>query len=221
MASLLSGTSGRAPWLCRTVLSILMVLQFGSLALGAKTLWRDEVADLLCNSSAQNCLLACFDVTFPISPFNLFLLHMASLVAHSLACAFLFHSPKYQGKGRWWKGQLRGQSQKLWLDGISLLAKVLLEAIFLMVFHSLYSQYPSWLFCPPSASCPQITICIVQNASWKDAFTLFFVGASWVSVALCLIMLYQTVIKILQRTSGPGKSQPDHPGWPNGYYIES
>ncbi|XP_053153431.1 gap junction beta-2 protein-like [Hemicordylus capensis] len=194
---LLSGTSARAPRLCRAGLAVLMALRLGALALGAKTLWRDEVGDLLCNATLPSCLLACFDAAFPVSPFNLFLLQMASVLTHGLACALLFRPPDSQGKGAWCRGRLGGKPWELRLHWVTALARVLLEGTFLMVFHGLYSQFPQVLHCGPSASCPEAALCAIEKAKWKDAFNTFATGTSWVSITLCLIALHAAATDVL------------------------
>ncbi|XP_063003425.1 gap junction beta-3 protein-like [Elgaria multicarinata webbii] len=195
-AALLSGTSGQVPRLCRAGLTLLTALRLGTLALGAETLWRDETADLWCDDTSRSCLLACFNEAFPISPFNLFLLHMATVLAHGLACAFLFRPPDCQGKGLWWHGRLRGKSQQWRLHLINLVAKILLESVFLMAFHSLYGRYPAVLHCPLSVSCPKAAFCTIRQAAWKHAFNLFVAGMSWLSVTLCLAALRLAVCGI-------------------------
>ncbi|XP_061457816.1 gap junction beta-5 protein-like [Rhineura floridana] len=211
LMTLLSGTSRQVHRLCRAGLSFLTVLRLGSLALGAKTLWRDEMADLQCNSTSQGCILSCFDKAFPISPFNLFLLQAASLLTHGVACACIFHSPRCQGKSGWWRGPLHGKSHGLRLHWVSLLAKALLEGIFLMAFHGLYSRYPSGLRCPLSVTCPKAVLCAIQYANWKDTFNLFVAGMTWVSVALCLVALYPAIAETLRPPSSPLKNQLARP----------
>ncbi|XP_020636864.3 gap junction beta-3 protein [Pogona vitticeps] len=211
LTRLLSGTSVLAPRLCRAGLSVLTAVRLGSLALGAKTLWKDEVADLRCEPPTQGCLLACFDRTFPLSPFNLFLLQMASVGTHAVACALLFRPPDCQGKDRSGWGLFRSKSHQLSLHWLSLLAKILLEGVFLATFHSLYGRYPASLSCPPSSSCAETTLCTIQKADRKDAFNLVLAGASWLSVALCFVALYPASTDVLCRASNPTKRRLERP----------
>lgn len=211
LTTLASGISAQAPHLCQAGLSVLMALRLGALAVGAKTLWRDEIGDLACNSTGERCLLACFDAAFPISPFNLYSLQMASVLTHSLACFCLFRPPDSQGKGSWWQAHLRSKSQQLHLHLVNILARILLEGIFVVVFHSLYRSYPQTLYCMPSNFCPTALLCIVGKSNWKEAFNLFVFGTSWVSVMLCFIALYPALIKILQCPSRSTKTQLSYP----------
>ncbi|XP_015273735.1 PREDICTED: gap junction beta-6 protein-like [Gekko japonicus] len=204
LVRLLSGTTALAPRLGRAGLSILMAVRLAALALGARSLWRDEMDDLACNSSAS-CRLACFDAAFPVSPFTLFLLQAAFVSAHGLACSLLWRPPDCQGKG--W---LRDKTQQLRLHSLSLLARILLEGIFLMTFHALYARYPQTLHCPASTLCPDTVVCTIQNAQWKDAFDLFVAGTSWASVAVCLTVLYLAVTEIVQLTLWPAKRHLGH-----------
>ncbi|XP_070787950.1 gap junction beta-3 protein-like [Pituophis catenifer annectens] len=208
VTTLLSGTGAQAPRLCRVSLASLAVFRLGFLILGAATVWRDESADLRCNSTQRSCLLACWDEAFPISPFNLFLLQAASLLTHGLACVFLFPSLDVQGKG------LGGQSQ-LWRSGlelrshlVNLLAKILLEGLFVMTFHSLYSHYPETLYFPPSVSCPEATRCTIQEASWKEAFSLFIAATSWISITVTVIALCLAIREMLQTAFSACKISP-------------
>ncbi|XP_034973108.1 gap junction beta-1 protein-like [Zootoca vivipara] len=209
--TLLSGTSGHVPRLCRAGLALLAAVRLGSLALGARTLWRDEAGDLRCDTGARGCLLACFDAAFPVSPFNLFLLQMASLLTHGTACSCVFCPPSCQGKSSWRPGPGHGKRWLQQLNWLSLLAKAALEGIFLVAFHGLYARYPSQLHCPPSTSCPDGVLCTIQQANWKDAFNLFVAGASWASVALCLPGLYTAASETFHCALGPGKSQLERP----------
>ncbi|CAI5799063.1 gap junction beta-5 protein-like [Podarcis lilfordi] len=209
--TVLSGTSGQAPRLCRAGLALFAAVRLGSLALGARTLWRDEEGDLHCDTASRGCLSACFDAAFPVSPFNLFLLQMASLLTHGTACSCVFRPPSFQGRSGWRRGPSHGKRRLQQLHWHSLLAKAALEGIFLVVFHGLYAHYPSQLHCPPSVSCPDGVLCTIEQANWKDAFNLFVAGASWASLALCLPGLYSAASETFHCASGRGKSQLERP----------
>ncbi|XP_070601431.1 gap junction beta-3 protein-like [Erythrolamprus reginae] len=202
VVTLLSGTPGQAPRLCRVSLASLAVFRLGFLVLGATTVWRDESADLRCNSTQRSCLLACWDETFPISPYNLFLLQVASLLTHGLACVLLFPSPDVQRKG------LRGSGPEFRLHLVNLLAKILLEGLFVLTFHSLYNQYPETLYFPPSASCPEATRCTIQGANWKEAFGLFIAAASWASITVAAVALCLAIREMLQTARSACKMSP-------------
>ncbi|XP_048353742.1 gap junction beta-3 protein-like [Sphaerodactylus townsendi] len=201
LLQLFSGTTGLAPPLARAGLSILMAVRLAALAVGTRSLWRDEMGDLICNSTAS-CRLVCFDASFPVSPFTLFLLQAAFVSAHGLACSFLWRPPDSQGKG--W---LCRKTQQLRLHVLAVLARMLLEGIFLVTFHALYGHYPQLLRCPASKLCPNIVVCAIQNARWKDAFDFFMAGTSWTAVAICLTVLYPAIAEIFQLTLGPTKRQ--------------
>ncbi|XP_062815963.1 gap junction beta-5 protein-like [Anolis carolinensis] len=207
LSALLSGTGPRAPRLCRAGLSLLTAARLVWLALGAQTLWRDETSSsvLQCNGTTASCSLACFDDAFPVSPFDLFLLQMASVACHGVACAVLFRPPDCQAKGpRWWHRELHSHVR---LHTISLLAKVFVETLPLMLLHGLHSPYPSRLWCPPSPpSCPQIVFCDVRDAAWKNIFVVSFAGASWLSVSLCAVVLWAASAEILARGRSPALS---------------
>ncbi|KAK9409073.1 gap junction beta-6 protein-like [Crotalus adamanteus] len=200
ITTLLSGTGDQAPGLCRASLASLTVFRLGFLILGAATVWRDESADLLCNSTRPSCLLACWDEAFPISPLNLFLLQTASLLTHGLACVFLFPSRDVQGKGLGGQSQPWSHGLKLRLHLVNLLAKTLLEGLFVMTFHSLYSHYPETFDFPPSVSCPEATWCTIQGASRKEAFGLLIAGTSWASISVAVIAACLAIREMLQTT---------------------
>ncbi|KAM6466252.1 gap junction beta-5 protein-like [Liasis olivaceus] len=206
--ALLSGTGSRAPRLCRASLASLTVFRLGSLAVGAATVWQDESGDLWCNSTHQSCLLSCLDEAFPVSPFNLFLLQTASLLAHGLACVFLFPSPDAQEKGRCGQSQLRGRGLELRFHLVNLLAKILLEGIFVMTFHSLYSRYPEILYFPPSMSCPEATWCIIRVTGWKGAFNLWMAATSWASSTVAVIAVGLAIREMLQTALRSCKRSP-------------
>ncbi|XP_026540939.1 gap junction beta-5 protein-like [Notechis scutatus] len=199
VTTLLSGTGGQVPRLCRASLASLMVFRLGFLIVGAAMVWRDELADLRCNSTRRSCLLACWDETFPISPLNLFLLQTASLLTHGLACVFLFPSQDVQAKAFGGKSQTWASGLELRLHLVNLLAKTLLEGLFVMTFHSLYSRYPETLYFPPSESCPEATWCTIQAASWKEAFSLFIAATSWASIAVIVVALCLSIREICSK----------------------
>lgn len=204
LVRLLSGTTMLAPHLGRASLTILMGIRLAALV-GARSLWHEETSDLVCNSTTI-CRLACFDSTFPVSPFTLFLLQMAFVSAHGLACFFLGGPPDCQGKG--W---LRNETQQLQLHFLIVLARILLEGIFLVTFHVLYARYPQTLHCPPSPLCTNTVVCTIHYAQWKDTFNLFIVGISWASVGVCIVVLYHAITEILQLTLWPAKRQLGRP----------
>ncbi|XP_054835592.1 gap junction beta-2 protein-like [Eublepharis macularius] len=210
LTRLLSGTSMLAPRLGRAGLSILTTARLAALAMGTKSLWRDELGDLFCNSTTS-CRLTCFDSAFPVSPFSLFLLQSAFTSAHGLACCFLWRLPNSQGKSAWQKGWLLNRTRQLQLHALGVLARIFLEGIFLAVFHSLYGRYPQGLRCPASTSCPNTVQCTIQKAQGKDAFNLFVAGISWGSIMVCLMVLYPAITEIFQLTLHPAKRQLGRP----------
>lgn len=203
LMQLLSGTTTQAPPLGRAGLAVLMAVRLAALAVGARSLWRDETGDLVCNATAS-CRLACFDSTFPVSPFTLFLLQAAFVSALGLACSCLQRPPDCQAKGR-----LHKETQQLQIHVLSVLARILLEGTFLTTFHVLCASYPQAVHCPASTLCPSTVVCTVQNAQWKDAFDLFMAATSWASVAVCLMLLSLAGTEIVQLTLGPAKGH--HP----------
>ncbi|XP_032646817.1 gap junction beta-2 protein-like [Chelonoidis abingdonii] len=200
VASLLSGTSTHAPRLCRASLAVVFTLRLSALAVGAKTLWRDEVGDLACNASTESCRRTCFAAAFPISPFSLFALQLAVIFSHALASSWHLH-PRGQGMGSWLQPTLRGKQQRLWLHLGSLLAKAVLEGIFLVTFHTLYSHFPVLVQCRPSP-CPPAVTCAILNAGEKDAFNHFMAGSSWACLLLSLLGTQHAAVQIFQEASG-------------------
>ncbi|XP_039371969.1 gap junction beta-3 protein-like [Mauremys reevesii] len=201
VASLLSGTSAHAPRLCRAALAVLFTLRLSALAVGARTLWWDEVGDLACNASAESCRRACFDAAFPVSPFSLFALQLAVIFSHALASSWHFR-PRSEGMGSWLQPTLRGKQQRLWLHLGSLLAKAVLEGVFLVTFHTLYSHFPVLVQCPPSPPCPPAVTCAILNAGEKDAFNHFMAGSSWACLLLSLLGTWHAAVQIFQEASG-------------------
>ncbi|KAG6934947.1 gap junction beta-4 protein-like [Chelydra serpentina] len=194
VASLLSGTSAQAPRLCRAGLAAVFALRLGALAAGAGTLWRDEVGDLACNASGESCRHTCFAAAFPVSPFSLFALQLAVIFSHALASSW--HGRPH-GEGSW----LQPTQQRLWLHLGSLLAKAVLEGVFLVTFHMLYSHFPVLVQCPP-APCPPAVTCAILNAREKDAFNHFMAGSSWAGLLLSLLGTQHAAVQIFQEASG-------------------
>ncbi|KAM9112313.1 gap junction beta-2 protein-like [Pangshura tecta] len=200
VASLLSGTSAHAPRLCRAGLAGVFTLRLSALVVGARTLWWDEVGDLACNASAESCRRTCFDAAFPVSPFSLFALQLAVIFSHALASSWHFR-PRGEGMGSWLQPTLQGKQQQLWLHLGSLLAKAVLEGVFLVMFHMLYSHFPVLVQCPPSP-CPPAVTCAILNAREKDAFNHFMAGSSWACLLLSLLGMQHAAVQIFQEASG-------------------
>ncbi|XP_067410907.1 gap junction beta-7 protein-like [Emydura macquarii macquarii] len=204
VTSLLSGTSGHCPRPCRGGLAALFTLRLGAWLVGAKTLWRDEVGDLACNASGESCRRTCFDAAFPLSPASLFALQLVVIFTHGLACSR--HVCQHGGgQGGRPQPKLRGKQQQLWLHLGSLLAKAVLEGIFLVTFHALYSPFPVLVQCPPSP-CPPAVTCTILNAREKGAFNHFMAASSWACVLLSLLGMHHAAAQIFQPP--PGKAGP-------------
>lgn len=135
-----------------------------------------------CNASAESCRRPCFDAAFPVSP-----------------CSWLQPKP-------------RGKQQRLWLLLGSLLAKAVLEGVFLVTFQMLYSHFPALVQCPPSA-CPPAVTCAFLNAREKDVFNHFMAGSAWACLLLRLLGMQHAAVQIFQEASGkaPRKSTARKP----------
>ncbi|XP_074834364.1 gap junction beta-4 protein-like [Carettochelys insculpta] len=197
IVSLLSGTSVHAPSLCRAGLAVVFTLRLGALVVGSRTLWWDEVGDLACNASAESCRRACFDAAFPVSPFSLFALQLAAISSHALACSWHFQAG-------WLQPKLQGERLQLWLHLGSLLAKAVLEGLFLGTFHALYSHFPRLVQCP-SSPCPPAVTCAIRHAGEKDAFNHIMASSSWAGFLLSLLGMQHAAAQICQEASGKAR----------------
>ncbi|CAM4713467.1 unnamed protein product, partial [Caretta caretta] len=164
-----------------------------------------------CNASAESCHRTCFDAAFPISPCSLFALLLVVIFSHALASSWHFR-PHGEAKGSWLQPKPRGKQQRLWLLLGSLLAKAVLEGIFLVTFHMLYSHFPALVQCPPSA-CPPAVTCAILNAREKDIFNHFMAGSSWACLLFSLLGMQHAAVQIFQEASGkaPRKSTARKP----------
>ncbi|XP_029469404.1 gap junction beta-2 protein-like [Rhinatrema bivittatum] len=198
---LLSGTGMHATRLGRTCLALLFFTRLGVLAVGAKTLYRNEDEDFVCNSSHRSCTGACFNNYSPISPFNLFILQAVVLFTHALAVANYFRHNS-QAKDNWLQRKFRSRLGQDRQHFVSVLAKAMIEGIFLTTFYKLYDglQRPSIVQCA-TMPCESLVTCTVQKAGEKDVFNLCMNAMSLACLLLCLKELCHTGLKIRSKTS--------------------
>ncbi|XP_030075635.1 gap junction beta-6 protein [Microcaecilia unicolor] len=205
---LFSGLRMQATRLGTTCLALLFFTRLGLLVVGAKTLYKNEEGDFVCNSSLQSCSSACFNTYSPISPFNLFTLQVVVLFTHALTVASYFQHNS-QAKATWLQSRLRS---RLGLDKqhfLSILAKAMIEGIFIITFYKIYDgfQRPATVQCT-TIPCENLVTCTVQKAREKNGFNLCMNTMSVACLFVCLNELYLTGLKICSKSSALEKMHP-------------
>nr|XP_033812653.1 gap junction beta-2 protein-like [Geotrypetes seraphini]XP_033812654.1 gap junction beta-2 protein-like [Geotrypetes seraphini]XP_033812655.1 gap junction beta-2 protein-like [Geotrypetes seraphini] len=205
---LLSGMSIQASRLGRTCLALFFFTRLGFLVVGAKTLYKNEEGDFVCNSSLQSCSSVCFNSYSPISPFNLFTLQVVVLFTHALTVASHFRHNS-QAKSTWLQSRLRS---RLGLDKqhfLSILAKAMIEGIFVVTFYKIFDalQRPAAIQCD-AIPCENLITCTVQKAGAKNGFNLCMNIMALACLFVCLNELYLTGLKIYSKTSTLEKMHP-------------
>ncbi|XP_075467543.1 gap junction beta-1 protein-like [Ascaphus truei] len=204
---LLSGTSHLTSRLGRVSLAVLFFTRCGFLAVGGRTVWREEEKDFVCNSSRLLCTSSCFDDFSPISPFNLFSLQLVVLLTHALSVA-CFRRPDSQAKAGWLQAHFRGRMAQLWLHLLCLLSRVLIEGIFVLTFYKVSGGLlrPAVTHCHSQLCEPQVT-CIDLNSTTKNIFSLCLCAVSTASCMVCLGEI-AAALQSMRQLRGPAQSRP-------------
>eukprot|EP00062_Callorhinchus_milii_P013529 gi/632961727/ref/XP_007896921.1/ PREDICTED: gap junction beta-5 protein-like [Callorhinchus milii] len=185
----LSGTDWYVPHLLKLVLSFLFTLRLLVLVLGERIAWKDDLSDLVCNSTRVGCHSECYNQFSPLSPLTLCSLQMIFLCVFSLANLWYFRDITYR--------QLRC---------CSLFAKGLIEGAFLFTCVQLYSG----IFRPSSfqcnlAPCEQPVTCHLLKSRLKDDFVLLMVSASLASLSICVLAVCLLLGKWLYNKGSSGE----------------
>uniref|UniRef100_A0A8C6KHY3 Gap junction protein n=1 Tax=Nothobranchius furzeri TaxID=105023 RepID=A0A8C6KHY3_NOTFU len=201
-------------------LTVLFVFRIMVLHTGAEKVWGDEHSGFVCNTQQPGCVNVCYDLAFPISHIRFWVFQIIALATPKLlylghvlhvihvekknqgeldeqAGLFLrrtFKVPKYtKGKGRI---NLRGRLLRSYV--LHLLAKIVLEVLFIFGQYYLYGFTLEPRYVCTRFPCPHKVDCFLSRPTEKSIIIWFMLVASLVSLALSIIELLYLCVKAVK-----------------------
>ncbi|XP_059846776.1 gap junction beta-5 protein-like [Hypanus sabinus] len=172
----LSGIQLPASSFGSSCLAALFVVRVFTMIVTAKTIWKDDLDDLFCNSTQVGCSRECYTEFSVLSPFNFFALQTV-FVTTLLIC----------------KKNLRRYhiSNQTACNYLSMLSRILTEGMFLVLWHVIY---PSLLrksaFNCDIFPCEPTVVCTMLGNRQKNAFSVFMYICSLACILMCVIEMF-------------------------------
>ncbi|KAM4807843.1 gap junction beta-1 protein-like [Rhinophrynus dorsalis] len=206
---LISGASHLTSRLGQGILTILFFIRFGILAVGARTLWKEEEKNFICNSTQLLCPASCFDEFCPISSFNLFSLQLVVLLTHSLSVA-CYNRTEYKAKEGWLQAHCRGRKAQMKLHMLCLLSRLFIESLFIFIYFKVSGGllHPEWTQCH-SHLCEPFVTCMDLNSGIKNVFSLCLCAVSAFCGTICLVELVGT-LRAFHQASSPSHTSKSY-----------
>ncbi|XP_041661409.1 gap junction protein, alpha 11 [Cheilinus undulatus] len=208
-------------WL--TVLFIFRILVLGT---GAEKVWGDEQSDFVCNTQQPGCENICYDDAFPIShvrfwvfqiiavatPKLLYLGHVLHVIhaekkmkermkkqaelddPTSLFLRRAFKVPKYTKSTG--KISIRGRLLRSYV--LHLVAKIILEVVFIVGQYFLYGFTLSAVYVCEKSPCPHQVDCFLSRPTEKSVIIWFMLVAACVSLFLSVVELIYLCVKAVK-----------------------
>ncbi|TNN22755.1 Gap junction beta-1 protein [Liparis tanakae] len=226
----LSGVNRHSTGIGRVWLSVVFIFRILVLVVAAESVWADEKSGFVCNTQTPGCGSVCYDHFFPVSHVRLWALQLilvstpALLVAMHVAHRRHADKKRLRRAGRVGPEELqRAQNQRFrirgalwWTYMFSLLVRVLLELLFLFLFHRLYPGFRMLRLVKCSAPpCPNTVDCFVSRPTEKTLFTAFMLAAS----ALCVLLNAAEAAFLLGRAARRWLRPPEDPDPAQGAWL--
>uniref|UniRef100_A0A8C3ATD8 Gap junction protein n=1 Tax=Cyclopterus lumpus TaxID=8103 RepID=A0A8C3ATD8_CYCLU len=204
-------------------LTVLFVFRILVLRTGADKVWGDEQSDFVCNTLQPGCETVCYDVAFPIShvrfwvfqiiavatPKLLYLGHVLHVIhiekkmkerikkqaeLDDQASLFLrrsFKVPKYTKS----TGKISIRGSLLRSYGLHLVAKIILEVLFIAGQYFLYGFTLQTRYICHSFPCPHKVDCFLSRPTEKSVIIWFMLVSALVSLLLGVVELLYLCVK--------------------------
>ncbi|KAJ3608973.1 hypothetical protein NHX12_023501 [Muraenolepis orangiensis] len=197
LQGLLSGVNKYSTAFGRIWLSVVFIFRLMVFVVAAEKVWGDEQKDFDCNTRQPGCHNVCYDHFFPVSHTRLWALQLIFVTCPSLLvvlhvayreererkrrlkygedCRPLYYNTGKKRGGLWWTYFL------------SLLFKMLVEAVFLFLLFHIYEAtfFPPLVKCREDP-CPNVVDCYIARPTEKKVFTVFMVVTSFVCILLTI-----------------------------------
>ncbi|XP_027897038.1 gap junction protein, alpha 11 [Xiphophorus couchianus] len=207
-------------------LMVLFIFRIMVLQTAAEKVWGDEQSDFICNTQQPGCENVCYDVAFPISHVRFWVLQIIALatpkllylghvlhVIHiekkmkermknqaelddkvSLFLRRTFKVPKYTKSSG--KISIRGRLLRSYV--LHLIAKIVLEALFIVGQYFLYGFTLEPRYVCSRSPCPHKVDCFLSRPTEKSVIIWFMLVAAVVSLALSVAELLYLLVKAVK-----------------------
>ncbi|KAM4521761.1 gap junction protein, alpha 11 [Odontesthes bonariensis] len=207
-------------------LTVLFIFRIMVLNTGAEKVWGDEQSDFVCNTQQPGCENVCYDTAFPISHVRFWVFQIIAIatpkllylgyvlhVIHiekklkerlkkqaelddqtSLFLRRAFKVPKYTKSSG--KISLRGCLLRSYV--LHLLAKIILEVLFIVGQYFLYGFTLQARYVCTRFPCPHKVDCFLSRPTEKSIIIWFMLVAAIVSLALSIAELLYLCVKALK-----------------------
>ncbi|XP_071403333.1 gap junction protein, alpha 11 isoform X2 [Centroberyx affinis] len=207
-------------------LTVLFVFRILVLCAGAEKVWSDEQSDFVCNTNQPGCENVCYDLAFPISHVRFWVLQIISVATPTLlylgyvlhvihtekkvrermkkqaelddqANLFLrrgYKVPKYSNSSG--KVRLRGRLLRSYV--LHLVAKILLEVLFIVGQYFLYGFTLQTRYVCSRFPCPHQIDCFLSRPTEKSVIIWFMLVVAVVSLFLSLVELLYLCVKAVK-----------------------
>ncbi|XP_038159624.1 gap junction Cx32.7 protein-like [Cyprinodon tularosa] len=206
-------------------LTVLFVFRIMVLQTGAEKVWGDEQSDFICNTQQPGCENVCYDLAFPISHVRFWVLQVIALATPQLlylghvlhvihvekkvkekmrnqaqlddkASLFLrtFKVPKYTKSSG--KVSIHGRLLRSYV--LHLIAKIVLEALFIVGQYFLYGFTLEARYVCSRFPCPHKVDCFLSRPTEKSIIIWFMLVAAVVSLTLSIAELFYLCVRAVK-----------------------
>uniref|UniRef100_A0A668AQ55 Gap junction protein n=1 Tax=Myripristis murdjan TaxID=586833 RepID=A0A668AQ55_9TELE len=207
-------------------LTVLFIFRILVLRAGAEKVWGDEQSDFICNTLQPGCENVCYDQAFPISHVRFWFLQIISVATPKLLyLAYVLHVihiekkvrermkkhvefddqanlflkraykvPKYSNSSG--KINLRGRLLRSYI--LHLVAKILLESLFIVGQYFLYGFTLETRYVCSRFPCPHQVDCFLSRPTEKSVIIWFMLVVAFISLVLSLAELFYLCMKAVK-----------------------
>ncbi|XP_056150040.1 connexin 32.3 [Lampris incognitus] len=224
LSSLLNKVQAHSTVIGKIWMSVLFLFRIMVLGAGAESVWGDEQSGFICNTQQPGCENVCYDWTFPISHIRFWVLQIIFVATPTLvylghamhviheenklreqltkpSCNQLKH-PKYTND----RGKVIIKGNLLGSYMTQLVAKIIIEAAFIMGQYYLYGFIMVPMFPCSKKPCPFTVECYMSRPTEKTIFIIFMLVVACVSLLLNVI----EVVYLLYKRVRCGSRQRTH-----------
>ncbi|XP_022071205.1 gap junction Cx32.7 protein-like [Acanthochromis polyacanthus] len=207
-------------------LTVLFVFRIMVLHTGAERVWGDEQSDFVCNTQQPGCENVCYDLAFPISHVRFWVLQILAIATPKLLylghVLHVIHAEKKMKERMRKHAELEGQAalflrktykvpkytksngtisirgRLLCSYVIHLVAKILLEALFIVGQYFLYGFTLESRYICARSPCPHKVDCFLSRPTEKSVIIWFMLVTAVVSLVLCMVELLYLCVKAVK-----------------------
>uniref|UniRef100_A0A3P8SW09 Gap junction protein n=1 Tax=Amphiprion percula TaxID=161767 RepID=A0A3P8SW09_AMPPE len=207
-------------------LTVLFVFRIMVLHTGAERVWGDEQADFVCNTQQPGCENVCYDLAFPISHVRFWVLQILAIATPKLLylghVLHVIHTEKKVARQQQQSFHLEGQAALFFrktykvpkytksngtisIRGrllcsyvIQLVAKILLEVLFIVGQYFLYGFTLESRYICARSPCPHKVDCFLSRPTEKSVIIWFMLVTAVVSLILCVVELLYLCVKAVK-----------------------